>query len=178
MSTLWTPEGEWPVGKASSAETATRRFTQAGSSTQNPPPEQGQPDRQPDRDVSTGKAHANDPQAPGNTGPGTRPAASTGSPNNQPEDDMEQLRQELANAPADVVIANHAYGLFELAAVYLSEKPPRLPQAQLAIDALGALVNGVNGRLGDSEKPINDALSQIRIAYLQIGKAQQPDDGA
>ena len=33
-------------------------------------------------------------------------------------------------------MANHCYGLFELAAVYLSQQPPLLAQARLAIDAL------------------------------------------
>jgi hypothetical protein len=91
---------------------------------------------------------------------------------------MERLRHELANTPAEVVVSNHAYGLFELAAVYLSEKPPKLPEAQLAIDALGGLVTGARGRLGDSEKTIEDALAQIRLAYLQISKSQPADDGA
>ena len=61
---------------------------------------------------------------------------------------MEAMRAQLAQTPADVVIANHCYGLFELAAIYLSQTPPVLFQARLAIDALGALLDGVAGRSG------------------------------
>src|SRR5580693_2464508 len=62
--------------------------------------------------------------------------------------EVEELRRQLAETPADIVVANHCYGLFELAAVYLSQRPPLLFEAQLAIDALGALIEGLVGRLG------------------------------
>ncbi len=83
------------------------------------------------------------------------------------------LRQELVNAPVEVVVANHCYGLFELAAVYLSQQPPLLVQARLAIDALGCLVGGLEGRLGETEDQLKDGLSQLRLAYVQIDGAQR-----
>jgi hypothetical protein len=83
------------------------------------------------------------------------------------------MRAELANSPVEVVIANHCYGLFELAAVYLSLQPPLLDRAQLAIDALGCLVGGLEGRLGDAEPALKDGLSQIRLAYVQIEAARR-----
>ena len=52
------------------------------------------------------------------------------------EAQVEALRQRLAEAPAETVLANHCYGLFELGAVYLSADPPLLGEARLAIDAL------------------------------------------
>jgi hypothetical protein len=81
---------------------------------------------------------------------------------------LAELRQQLTEAPAAVVIANHCFGLFELAALHLSLQPPKLPEAQLAIDALGALVEGLAGRLGDEEQQLRDGLAQLRIAYVQI----------
>jgi len=81
---------------------------------------------------------------------------------------MAELRQQLAEAPAEVVIANHCFGLFELAALHLSLQPPKLPEAQLAIDALGAIVEGLAGRLGDEEQQLRDGLAQLRIAFVQI----------
>jgi len=81
---------------------------------------------------------------------------------------MAELRQQLAEAPAEVVIANHCFGLFELAALHLSLQPPKLPEAQLAIDALGAVIEGLAGRLGDEEQQLRDGLSQLRIAFVQI----------
>ncbi len=83
------------------------------------------------------------------------------------------MRAELANSPVEVVVANHCYGLFELAAVYLSQQPPLLTQARLAIDALGALIGGLEGRLGEAEEPLRDGLSQLRLAYVQIDGAQR-----
>ncbi len=83
------------------------------------------------------------------------------------------MRAELANSPVEVVVANHCYGLFELAAVYLSQQPPLLSQARLAIDALASLVTGLEGRLGEAEEPLKDGLSQLRLAYVQIDGAQR-----
>ena len=84
---------------------------------------------------------------------------------------LEQMRQQLADAPAEVVVANHAYGLFELAAVHLSLRPPQLDQARLAIDALAALVEGLAGRLGEAEAQLEDGLAQLRMAFVQIRSA-------
>jgi hypothetical protein len=81
------------------------------------------------------------------------------------------MRAELATAPVEVVVANHCYGLFELAAVYLSQAPPLLSQARLAIDALASLVDGLDGRLGEAEPQLKDGLGQLRLAYVQIDGA-------
>src|ERR1700722_10267847 len=86
---------------------------------------------------------------------------------------MAAMRAELANSPVEVVVANHCYGLFELAAVYLSQQPAMLSQARLAIDALGSLLDGLEGRLGDAEQQLKDGLSQLRLAYVQIDGAQR-----
>ena len=85
---------------------------------------------------------------------------------------MGELRQQLADAPAELVVANHCFGLFELAALHLSPQPPRLPQARLAIDALAALVEGLAGRLGSEERQLQDGLASLRLAYVQIQGAQ------
>ena len=71
-------------------------------------------------------------------------------------------------------MANHAYGLFELAAIHLSQRPARLDQARLAVDAMGALVEGLAGRLGAAEPSLRDALTQIRLAFVQIGEHGDP----
>ncbi len=84
---------------------------------------------------------------------------------------METLRKQLAETPAEVVIANHGFGLFELAALHLSLQPPQLEQARLAIDALGALVEGMEGRLGEQETTLREGLAQLRLAFVQIQSA-------
>jgi hypothetical protein len=89
---------------------------------------------------------------------------------------LEELRGQLLGTPAEVVVANHAYGLFELAAIHLSQQPPRLDQARLAVDAMGVLVEGLAGRLGDAEPSLRDALMQIRLAFVQIGGRPGEED--
>lgn len=125
MSTLWTPDGERPVGRS-----------------QEPPP-------QPTAEPSDAELQAQ----------------------------MAELQEQLAKTPAEVVVANHAYSLFELAALHLSLRPPQLDQARTAIDALGALVEGMRGRLGEGEASLVDGLAQIRMAYVQIRGEAEPAGG-
>src|SRR5688500_2480923 len=99
------------------------------------------------------------------------------------EQQMAALQQQLAETPAAVVVANHCFGLFELAALHLSLQPPQLGEAQLAIDALAAVIEGLTGRLGDHETQLKEALAQLRLAFVQIraanlGTATPPDAGA
>ena len=56
---------------------------------------------------------------------------------------LDDARQRIAEAPAQVVVVNHVMGLYELAAIHLSSTPPKLSEASLAIDAMAALVNGL-----------------------------------
>ena len=44
---------------------------------------------------------------------------------------------QRTSRPVEVVVANHAFGLFELAALHLSLQPPQLDEARVAIDAGG-----------------------------------------
>jgi hypothetical protein len=127
---------------------------------------------------------------------GAQPAAPAGAPTNRvagqpgagapdrPETEeelearMSELRQALAETPASVVVANHCFGLFELAALHLSLQPPQLGEAQIAIDALGAVVDGLTGRLGEEEEHLREGLSQLRLAYVQLkAAAPRPDGG-
>src|ERR1700691_4900869 len=93
------------------------------------------------------------PGGAGDRGQNTAPAAEE-----EVGAQMEQLREQLAATPAEVVVANHAFGLFELAALHLSLQPPQLDQARLAIDALAALVDGVGPRLGDPGRQLFEGL--------------------
>ena len=95
---------------------------------------------------------------------------------------LEEMTRQLAATPASVVAGNHAMGLFELAALHLSQEPPNLVEASFAIDAMGALVEGMAGRWGDDESTLKDALSQLRMAFVQIraanlGAAEPPPTG-
>ena len=90
--------------------------------------------------------------------------------------EMQEVRDQLSQVPAAVVVANHAMGCYELAAIHLSHQPPRLAEAQLAIDAFGALLGAVAGRLGPDEATLNDALAQIRLAFVQVKASWEAAD--
>lgn len=95
------------------------------------------------------------------------------------EAELEDIRAQLLSVPPEAVIANHCYGLFELAALHLSQPTPALEASRLAIDALSALLGGVAGRLGPDEQTLTDGLAQIRLAWVQVSAAmQQPADQA
>ncbi len=83
------------------------------------------------------------------------------------------MQSEVASTPASVVIANHAVGLFQLAAIHLNARPPNLAEGRLAIDAMGALVEGLSGRLGEEEQSLRDGLGQLRLAYVQLSNAEE-----
>lgn len=85
-------------------------------------------------------------------------------------DAMAEVRRQLAEVPASVVVANHAMGLYELAAIHLSSSPPDLVQASLSIDAFACLVEGLGERIGENAPTLRDALGNIRIAFVQIKK--------
>jgi hypothetical protein len=114
-----------------------------------------------------------DPAPPPRAEAGPPPGAGAGGPESEAELEarMNELRRQLSETPASVVIANHCFGLFELAALHLSLQPPQLDQAQLAIDALGAIVDGLAGRLGQEEETVKDGLAQLRLAYVQLKAA-------
>ncbi|MGH9186616.1 MAG: hypothetical protein ACRD0U_12505 [Acidimicrobiales bacterium] len=90
--------------------------------------------------------------------------------------EMAEVRQQLASIPAEVVVSNHLMGLYELAAIHLSQEPPAFEPARLAIDALGAVVEGLAGRLGEAEPTLKDALGQIRLAFVQVKSSQGAPD--
>lgn len=85
--------------------------------------------------------------------------------------ELQAAREQLAQTPASLVVANHAIGLFQLAAIHLDREPANLDDARLAIDAFGALVEGLAGRLGEEEDALKEALTQIRLAFVQVSNA-------
>lgn len=109
---------------------------------------------------------------------GEQPAAAPGPEPEAPsdaelEEELAEVRDQLARTPAEVVVANHAYGLWQLAALHLSLEAPQLDQARTAIDAFAALVEGMQGRLGEAEAQLVGALEQLRLAYVEIARAGQ-----
>lgn len=110
-------------------------------------------------------------------GPTGGPAGAPGQPSLTPDQELEaqqiaaemaEVRAQLAQVPAAQVVANHAMGCWELAAIHLSAQPPAFAEAQIAIDAFGALTEVLKGRLGEDEATLADALAQLRLAFVQM----------
>jgi hypothetical protein len=83
-------------------------------------------------------------------------------------DALEDARARVASTPAEVIVVNHAMGLYELAAIHLSSQPPQLAQAALAIDAVAALVEALGDRLGAQTPVLSEAVSTLRLAFVQV----------
>ncbi len=87
------------------------------------------------------------------------------------QNELRSMTEELVQVPASAVVANHCIGFFQLAAAHLQVDPPNLADAQVAIDAMAAVVDRLRGRLGPDEETLVDALAQIRLGYVQVSGA-------
>ena len=92
-------------------------------------------------------------------------------------EEVAEIRRQLASVPASRVVANHAMGLYELAAIHLGGQPPNLGEARVAIDAMGGIVDALEDRFDEDEGVIRDALAQLRLAFVQLQAAQGEGQG-
>ena len=94
--------------------------------------------------------------------------------------ELMQARAELAAIPVADIVANHAIGLQQLAVIHLLPDPdaagtpgePRLAEASLAIDALGALVDTLGDRLAPHHEALREAVTQLRLAFVELSAPQ------
>lgn len=94
------------------------------------------------------------------------------------EAQMRAALAQLASTPVASIVADHAVRLHELAVLHMglsAERPESLAEAALAIDAMAALVEDLAERLGDATGPLSEALSQLRLAYVQVRDERQAD---
>ncbi len=75
-----------------------------------------------------------------------------------------------------MVVANHAMGLYELAAIHLSERPRSGRRPAWPSTPWATWSKVLPGRLGEDEATLNDALTQLRMAFVQLNG--QAADGA
>lgn len=112
-------------------------------------------------------------------GPESRPGATVDpgpGPGDGPEDEaieeeLRRVRAEIAGTPVVDIVANHAIGLWQLAVLHLNPEdghPLRLGEAAVAIDAMGGMVDALGERLGDHAAPLRDAVTQLRLAFVEI----------
>lgn len=145
MSSLWTPGGEHPVDRPAASDPA-------GSAVPTP-------DDSLDDEIAAALPEG---MSLDDLSPEERARAE------EMVKEMAEARERLINTPAATIVANHAMGLYELAALHLSAQNPDFAEATVAIDALSALVDSLSGRLGDDETAVAHALDQIRMAFVQI----------
>lgn len=88
---------------------------------------------------------------------------------------MEAAQARMLAMPAGVVVGQQALQFYELAALYLSQDPPRLAEARMAIDALAAVAEKLGDRLGEAEQPLRQALNQLQMAFVQVAKAVEAE---
>ncbi len=114
-------------------------------------------------------------------GAASSPGATAGTEREPTEEEMAarmaEFQRELLEAPAALVITNHCIGLFQLAAIHLEAQPPNLEEAQLAIDALAGIVESLGPRLGAEERPLLEALTNLRLAFVEV-RGRAPGQGA
>jgi hypothetical protein len=133
-----------------------------------------------DKRVSTRTEAPAEPRAaePEPPAPSPPPPAAEESPTLQPEPNPEQdlwtpeqeaeamrVVEEIARVPAADWIADSAVRLANVAGVKLDRG--ELADAQLAIDALAALVAQIGARLGEAEAPLRQTLAQLQLAFAQ-----------
>ncbi len=81
--------------------------------------------------------------------------------------ELMETRRQLLEIDASVVVANHAMGIYELAAIHLTADEPDMDQARIAIDALGGLVESLGERWGEHRATLDEALHSIRLVFVQ-----------
>ena len=86
--------------------------------------------------------------------------------------ELAEARERLAQTPAAEVVANHAMGLYELAAIHLGGQPPALDEAKVAVDAMTGILGALPGRLGANEPVLREALQQLQLAYVQLSNPE------
>jgi len=121
------------------------------------------------------------PRPPARGGDRGRPPDGPAGPDDLTDEELAEqmlaMQEQVLATPADVVVANHCMALFELAALYLSPDPPQLADAQVAIDAMTAVVEAVGPRFGPNERPLREALAQLRMAFVEAkNHLSQPED--
>ena len=90
--------------------------------------------------------------------------------------EMAETQRRLAGMPAAEVVAQHAMGLYELAAIHLSQATPQLDDAKIAIDAFGALVDTVGERFGENLPVLREALTNLRLAFVEVSGGTHQED--
>lgn len=84
----------------------------------------------------------------------------------QQEEEMRAVARQIGETPSLEWVVNTAVTLANVAGTKLDLG--MVADAQLAIDALAALIDGLGARLGTTEAPLRQTLAQLRMAYAEM----------
>lgn len=147
MSSLWTPDGERPVGKPAPSTDDDNSVIDPGDPLRAAAKELGiDLDTLTDEERSQLQAELAE---------------------------MMRVRREVAATPASEMVANHLMRLFDLATIYLETTPPSFSDAATVIESFRAVVENVGGRLGEHQPMLNEALSQLQMVFVQVKQAAE-----
>jgi hypothetical protein len=80
---------------------------------------------------------------------------------------MAEVQRQILAAPAAQLVTNHVVGLYELGAIHLGQPEPDLDAAKLAIDAMVAVLDATEARLGEDGAALRQALTQLQMAFVE-----------
>ena len=132
-----------------------------------PPPDPapaGAPDATADVTVGTVPESPRE-EAPPEAGPGAEAGADERVWTPEQEAEARRVAEEIARTPSTEWVINTAATLANVAGAKLDLGAAG--DAQLAIDTLAAIVNGVGPRLGGAERPLRQLLAELQLAYAQ-----------
>lgn len=81
--------------------------------------------------------------------------------------EMAHAQQQLLQTPIEQLVAQHIIGLRELVILHLQQPDPDFAAAQVAIDAVAGVIDGVGTRLGELHQPLRTDLQQLQMAFVQ-----------
>jgi hypothetical protein len=148
MSSLWTPDGERPVGRSDTSAGATD---------------------QPELD-------AGDPLRAAAEALGVDLDALSAEERQQLAAELAEMmavRREIAATPASEMIANHLIRFLDLATIYLEGEPPAFAEAATAIEAFRCVLEGLGDRLGEHRPMLTEALGQVQMIFVQVKQANE-----
>jgi hypothetical protein len=93
---------------------------------------------------------------------------------------MREMLAQLAATPVEAITTQLAVQLQEIALLHLSlvsQRAESLPQAALAIDAMGGIVDALGDRLGPNAEPLRQAVAQLRLAYVEVANEASAGGG-
>jgi len=88
-------------------------------------------------------------------------------------EEMMRVRREVAATPASEMISNHMIRFLDLATIYLESEPPAFGEAATAIEAFRSVLEGVGDRLGDHRPMLTEALGQVQMIFVQVKDAAE-----